>query len=119
MVVMEGEHFKRKAYFRTVIYSVAQLTTGCVDETSMRAYTSTSLRIVTMTSDSVVYNELNRCLSLAIVIVGTLPPNCLSERNSLNAICYQSNYMNFVFPQNRGLLISDVLKLTSSCHEGR
>ena len=82
-----------------------------------------------MTSDSVVYNELNRCLSLAIVIVGTLPPNCLSEtcyinaklsrRNSLNAICYQSNYMNFVFPQNRGLLISDVLKLTSSCHEGR
>ena len=38
----------------------------------MRAYTSTSLRIMTMTSGSVEYNKSNRYLSLAIV--GTLPP---------------------------------------------
>ncbi len=67
-----------------------------------RPFTSTSLRIMTMTSGSVEYNELNRCMSLAIV--GTLPSppppprqesvdinEQLSRRNSLNAICYQSN----------------------------
>ena len=40
------------------------------------AYTSTSLQRITMTSRSAEYNEMNRCLSLAIV--GTLPPKGLS-----------------------------------------
>ena len=44
----------------------------------MRAYTSASLRIMTMISGSVEYNELNRCLSLAIV--GTLPQRCFSGK---------------------------------------
>ena len=45
---------------------------------SLGRYTSTSLRRMTMTYGSVVYNELNRCLALAIV--GTLPPMCLSGK---------------------------------------
>ena len=64
---MEGGDVKRKAYFRTVTYSVEQLTRGCVDETSMREYPSTSLRRMTRTSGSIEYNELNRCILLAIV----------------------------------------------------
>ena len=43
-----------------------------------RPFTSTYLRIMTMASGSVEYNELNRRLSLAIV--GTLPPKCLSGK---------------------------------------
>ena len=46
----------------------------------MHAYTSTSLRIMTMTSGSVEYNELNRCLSLAIVV--TFSSKCLSGKYS-------------------------------------
>ena len=38
----------------------------------------------------------------------------LSLRNSLNALCYQTNYANFVFPT---MFMNEVLKLTSSCHE--
>ena len=38
----------------------------------------------------------------------------LSLRNSLNALCYQTNYGNFVFPT---MFMNEVLKLTSSCHE--
>ena len=74
IIVMEGGDVKRKAYFRTVTYSVEQLTRGCVDETSMSEYPSTSLRRMTTnsvrmtrTSGSIEYNELNRCISLAIV----------------------------------------------------
>ena len=44
----------------------------------MRANTSTSLRIMTRTSGSVEYNELNRRLALAIL--GILPPKCLSGK---------------------------------------
>ena len=62
-------------------YSVELLTLGCVHETSMRAYTSTSLRIMTITSGSVEYNELNRRLSLAIV------GNTLNAMLSVELLC--------------------------------
>ena len=51
------------ANVRTVTYSVEQLKRGCVDETSMRACTSTSLRRMTMAFGSTDCNELNRYLS--------------------------------------------------------
>ena len=59
MVVRVSGYFKRKAYFRTVTYSIEQLTIGCVDEMSMCVYTSTSLRRMTITYVSVEYKELN------------------------------------------------------------
>ena len=37
----------------------------------MRAFTAASLRILPITYGSVVYNGLRRCLSFAILIVGT------------------------------------------------
>ena len=40
----------------TVTNSAEQLTAGCVDDTSVRAFTSDSLRIKTITSGSVEYN---------------------------------------------------------------
>ena len=108
MVVLEGGDLYCKAYFRTVTYSLEQLTRGCVDETPMRAYTSTYLRRMTITCGSVEYNELNRCL------IG-YRGNCasyisdyqqcvdineqLSLKNALNALCYQSNCMNCFFPR--------------------
>ena len=77
--------------------SVEQLMAGCVDETCVR-----SLRLHYGTPGSIEYNELRRCLSLAIVIVGTKSAfvyqrsvdinEQLSRRNSLNALCYQSNF---------------------------
>ena len=56
-----------------------------------------------MASDSVEYNELNRCVPLAVVgtflliffILEEIEINeQLSVRNSLNALCCQSNCMN-------------------------
>ena len=38
----------------------------------------------------------------------------LSLGNSLNALCYQTNYANFVIPT---MFMNEVLTLTSSCHE--
>ena len=42
----------------------------------MRAFTAASLRILPIISGSVVYNELRRCLSFAILIVGTFLLSC-------------------------------------------
>ena len=95
-----------------------------------RPFTSTSLRRMTTTCGSVEYNELNQCLSLAIVIVGTLLPKCLpgtcyineqlSRRKKEFVECYllSVELYELCFSQNRGLFISEVLKLTSSCNEG-
>ena len=49
-----------------------------------------------------------------IILEGVEINEQLSPRNSLNALCYQTNYANFVFPT---MFMSEVLKVTSSCHE--
>ena len=58
----------------SMTYSVEQLTAGGVVATSVRL---TYLWRMIITSASVEFNDLNRCLSLAIVIVGYLPPKSL------------------------------------------
>ncbi len=100
-----------------------QLTACCVDATSLRPFASSTLLIMTITSGWVQCKLLHRWLSVATVgtfllsfyLGGGVEINeQLSLRNSLNALCYQTNYVNFVFPT---MFMNEVLKLTSSCHE--
>ena len=81
-----------------------------------RPFTSTSLRRMTTTCGSVEHNELNQCLSLAIVIVGTLLPKCLpgtcyineqlSRRKKEFVECYLLSvelYEIFFLPKSRSV----------------
>ena len=89
-----------------------------------RPFTATYLRRMTITYGSVEYSYLHRCLSLVYRYTGNIAyqenveiNEQLSRRNSLKAICYRPNCVNSLVPES-SLFISEVLKLTSSCHEG-
>ena len=64
---------------------------------------------------SVIGNRRNIPTKFFFVLEGIEITEQLSLRNSLNVLCYQTNYANFVFPT---VFMSEVLKLTTSCREG-
>ena len=103
-----------------VTYSVKQLTADCVDETSVHHgfnvdndYNIRFRTVYKVASVSVIgyrwYHSYN-----VVILDGIEINEQLSLRNSSNALCYQTNYANFVFPT---MFMNEVLKLTSSCHE--